>query len=242
MAVCTLALLATSIYGITQLDIQLNLTNFLKVAEDEHQKRFLEAEKLFNKQGEGGIFMENLKYSIQTEREKLATLVKELEALDGVKFEQSWLSSDPPPPRQPNATDGGLSLADQSTTFNFSEEASMIPFKFFIPDTTSGGMSFMDEMDALVKAQVTLSSFQHFSRPSCQDFDASRVFVWLLPKKTWEYQMMRIIVKDMLINIGLTLLAIFAISLLMTVGFIATILFTKKSRPDQYHPPDALNQ
>ena len=35
--------------------------------------------------------------------------------------------------------------------------------------------------------------------------------------------MMGIIVKDMLINIGLTLLAIFAISLLMTVG-ITTIL------------------
>ena len=31
--------------------------------------------------------------------------------------------------------------------------------------------------------------------------------------------MMGIIVKDMLINIGITLLAIFAISLLMTVGF-----------------------
>ena len=151
VAVCTVGLLATSIYGITQLDINFNLINFLKVAEDEYQKRFLEAEKLFNKQGEGGIFMVNLNYSSQAERGKIAMLVRELNALDSVEFEQSWLSPNPPHPLQPDAN--GF-LPAQSSTFNSSEEASVIPFKFFIPHTTSEGMSFMDEMNALVKAQV----------------------------------------------------------------------------------------
>ena len=151
VAVCTLGLLATSIYGITQLDIDFNPVNFLKVAEDECQKRFQEAEKLFNKQGEGGIFMANLNYSSQAERGKIATLVRELEALERVEFEQSWLSANPPTPLQPSATGR---LPAQSSTFNSSEEASVIPFKFFIPHTTSEGMSFMEEMDALVKAQV----------------------------------------------------------------------------------------
>ena len=149
MAVFTLGLLATSIYGITQLDINFNLINFLKVAEDEYQKRFQEAEKLFTKQGEGGIFMGNLNYSSQAERGKLATLVRELEALDRVEFEQSWLSANPPPPlqRQPDAT----GFPAQSS---MAEEASMIPFKFFIPHTTSEGMLLLEEMDALIKAQV----------------------------------------------------------------------------------------
>ena len=156
MAVCTFALLAISIYGITQLDINFNLVNFLKVPEDEYQKRFLDAEKLFKKQGEGGIFMDNLNYSSQAERGKIATLVRELDALDSVEFEQSWLSANLPPPLQPNAT-GFLPAAQSSAipqTFNISEEASMIPFKFFIPATTSDGMLLMDEMNALVKAQV----------------------------------------------------------------------------------------
>ena len=52
--------------------------------------------------------------------------------------------------------------------------------------------------------------------------------------------MMAIIVKDMLINIALTLLAIFAISLLLTVSFVATILFIKKKV--DHHPPDSLKQ
>ena len=151
MAVRTLGLLATSIYGITQFDINFNLINFLKVAEDEYQKRFLEAEKLFNKQGEGGIFMANLNYSSQAERGKIATLVRELEALERVEFEQSWLSANPPTPLQPSAAGR---LPAQSSTFNSSEEASVIPFKFFIPHRTSEGMGFMEEMDALVKAQV----------------------------------------------------------------------------------------
>ena len=30
----------------------------------------------------------------------------------------------------------------------------MIPFKFFIPHTTSEGMLLLEEMDALIKAQV----------------------------------------------------------------------------------------
>ena len=38
--------------------------------------------------------------------------------------------------------------------------------------------------------------------------------------------MMAIIVKDMLINIALTLLAIFAISLLMTVGLTTSVIPT----------------
>ena len=38
--------------------------------------------------------------------------------------------------------------------------------------------------------------------------------------------MMAIIVKDMLINIALTLLAIFAISLLMTVGLTTSVVLT----------------
>ena len=38
--------------------------------------------------------------------------------------------------------------------------------------------------------------------------------------------MMAIIVKDMLINIALTLLAIFAISLLMTVGLTTSVILT----------------
>ena len=149
MAVCTLGLLATSIYGITQFDINFNLINFLKVAEDEYQKRFQEAEKLFTKQGEGGIFMGNLNYSSLVERGKIATLVRELEALDRVEFEQSWLSANPPPPlqRQPDAT----GFPAQSS---MAEEASMIPFKFFIPHTTSEGMLLLEEMDALIKAQV----------------------------------------------------------------------------------------
>ena len=149
MAVFTLGLLATSIYGITQLDINFNLINFLKVAEDEYQKRFQEAEKLFTKQGEGGIFMGNLNYSSLVERGKIATLVRELEALDRVEFEQSWLSANPPPPlqRQPDAT----GFPAQSS---MAEEASMIPFKFFIPHTTSEGMLLLEEMDALIKAQV----------------------------------------------------------------------------------------
>ena len=151
MAVFTLGLLATSIYGITQLDINFNLINFLKVAEDEYQKRFQEAEKLFTKQGDGGIFMGKLNYSSQAERGKIATLVRELEALERVEFEQSWLSVNPPTPLQPSATGR---LPAQSSPFNSSEEASVIPFKFFIPHTTSEGMSFMEEMDALVKAQV----------------------------------------------------------------------------------------
>ena len=149
MAVFTLGLLATSIYGITQLDINFNLINFLKVAEDEYQKRFQEAEKLFTKQGEGGIFMGNLNYSSLVERGKIATLVRELEALDRVEFEQSWLSANPPPPlqRQPDAT----GFPAQSS---MAEEASMIPFKFFIPHTTSEGMLLLEEMGALIKAQV----------------------------------------------------------------------------------------
>ena len=151
MAVFTLGLLATSIYGITQLDINFNLINFLKVAEDEYQKRFQEAEKLFTKQGDGGIFMGKLNYSSQAERGKIATLVRELEALDRVEFEQSWLSANPPPPlqRQPDAT----GFPAQSST-DMAEEASMIPFKFFIPHTTSEGMLLLEEMDALIKAQV----------------------------------------------------------------------------------------
>ena len=162
MAVCTLGLLATSIYGITQLDINFNLINFLKVAEDEYQKRFQEAENLFNKQGEGGIFMGKLNYSSQVERGKIATLARELEALDRVEFEQSWLSANPPPPLQPDAT--GFPV--QSSTFDISEEASMIPFKFFIPHTTSEGMLLLDEMDALVNAKVlskylATSTFHH---------------------------------------------------------------------------------
>ena len=149
MAVFTLGLLATSIYGITQLDINFNLINFLKVAEDEYQKRFQEAEKLFTKQGEGGIFMGNLNYSSLVERGKIATLVRELEALDRVEFEQSWLSANLPPPlqRQPDAT----GFPAQSS---MAEEASMIPFKFFIPHTTSEGMLLLEEMGALIKAQV----------------------------------------------------------------------------------------
>ena len=161
MAVFTLGLLATSIYGITQLDINFNLINFLKVAEDEYQKRFQEAEKLFTKQGEGGIFMGNLNYSSLVERGKIATLVRELEALDRVEFEQSWLSANPPPPlqRQPDAT----GFPAQSS---MAEEASMIPFKFFIPHTTSEGMLLLEEMDALIKAQVAslylaTSTFHH---------------------------------------------------------------------------------
>ena len=155
MAVFTLGLLATSIYGITQLDINFNLINFLKVAEDEYQKRFQEAEKLFTKQGEGGIFMGNLNYSSLVERGKIATLVRELEALDRVEFEQSWLSANPPTPLQPKEDWSGRKfLPAPSSTVNSSEEASVIPFKFFIPHTTSEGMSFMEEMDALVKAQV----------------------------------------------------------------------------------------
>ena len=155
MAVFTLGLLATSIYGITQLDINFNLINFLKVAEDEYQKRFQEAEKLFTKQGEGGIFMGNLNYSSLVERGKIATLVRELEALDRVEFEQSWLSANPPTPLQPSEDWSGRKfLPAPSSTVNSSEEASVIPFKFFIPHTTSEGMSFMEEMDALVKAQV----------------------------------------------------------------------------------------
>ena len=155
MAVCTLGLLATSIYGITQLDINFNLVNFLKVAEDEYQKRFQEAEKLFTKQGEGGIFMGKLNYSSQAERGKIATLVSELEALDRVEFEQSWLSANPPHPLQPDAT----GFPAQSSTFDISEEASMIPFKFFIPHTTSEGMLLLEEMNALVKAQVLSTSY-----------------------------------------------------------------------------------
>ena len=155
MAVCTLGLLATSIYGITQLDIDFNPVNFLKVAEDECQKRFQEAEKLFNKQGEGGIFMVNLNYSNEAERGKIATLVRELEALDRVEFEQSWLSANPPTPLQPKEDWSGRKfLPAPSSTVNSSEEASVIPFKFFIPHRTSEGMGFMEEMDALVQAQV----------------------------------------------------------------------------------------
>ena len=66
-------------------------------------------------------------------------------------------------------------------------------------------------------------SNQYFSTPSAQEFD-TRLFVWLQPRYNLEYQMMGVIVTDMLINIGLTLLAIFAISLLMTVSL--TIILT----------------
>ena len=68
-------------------------------------------------------------------------------------------------------------------------------------------------------------SNQHFSTPSAQEFD-TRLFVWLLPRYNLEYQMMAIIVTDMLINIALTLLAIFAISLLMTVGLTTSVILT----------------
>ena len=235
MIACTLGLLATGIYGITQLDIDFSLSKYFDIKEGSYQDKFLEAEKLFEKQEKAAILLGNFNYS--SEVDKLHTLVKELDALDSVEvsLKEPWLSSLSSPANFSDflASPSGRAFA---SFFNISEEtkqirASMIPFKFITPHTTSKGMALADEIDALVEAQVPIfillvafHTCYHY-----QEFEG-RVFVWLNPLDlasahgTLFYKMMGLIVNDMFISIGLTLLAILVISLLMTVNVTISLL------------------
>ena len=165
MIACTGALLATGIYGVTQLDIDFNFDKFLSIEEGSYQDKFLEAEKLFKKQDQGAIFLGNFNYSSQMD--KITSLVDQLDALDTVDVPlmvKSFL------PRIPALQDSG-NISDILASpegavfagaFNISEEtkqiqASRIPFNYLTPHTTSEGMALMGKIDALVEAEVPQS-------------------------------------------------------------------------------------
>ena len=168
---CTGALLATGIYGVTQLEIDFSFDKFFDIEEGSYQDKFLEAEKLFKKQDYGFIFLGNFNYSSQMD--KITSLVDQLDALDAVNvpFDKSLISMIPAIQLEVQNT-GNISdiLASMpqpqgalfARAFNISEEtkqiqASRIIFKYPTPHTTAEGMALMDKIDALVEDQVPQS-------------------------------------------------------------------------------------
>ena len=161
---CTGALLATGIYGVTQLEIDFNLDKFFDIEEGSYQDKFLEAEKLFKKQDQGFLFLGNFNYSSQMD--KITSLVDKLDALDEVNVPfKSMLSRIPAIQLEVQktgnisdtlASPGGAGFAG---VFNISEEtkqiqASRIRFNYFTPHTTAEGMALMDKIDTLVEDEV----------------------------------------------------------------------------------------
>ena len=234
MIASTLALLAAGAYGITQLEIDFSLDKVFTIEEGSYQDKFLEAKKLFKTQEKAAILLGNIDFS--SKMDKITSLVDDLDALESVDLsaQKSLLPNLSSPANLSDflASPQGAPFA---RLFNISEEtnqiqAAMIPFKYLTPHTTADGMALMDEMDALVQAQVPNShlplSHLQLSSEFSQGFDG-RVFVWMLPFSgggSAMYHMMKIMVNDMLISIGLTLLAIFIISLLMTVDLTISLL------------------
>ena len=176
---CTGALLATGIYGVTQLEIDFNLDKFFDIEEGSYQDKFLEAEKLFKKQDQGFLFLGNFNYSSQMD--KITSLVDKLDALDEVNVPfKSMLSRIPAIQLEVQktgnisdtlASPGGASFAG---VFNISEEtkqiqASRILFKYFTPHTTAEGMALMDKIDTLIEDEVPqnkcLSPNNHLNLP-----------------------------------------------------------------------------
>ena len=168
---CTGALLATGIYGVTQMEIDFSLDKLTNIEEGSYQDKFLEAEKLFKKQDYGFIFLGNFNYSSQMD--KITSLVDQLDALDAVNvpFDKSLISMIPAIQLEVQNT-GNISdiLASMpqpegalfARAFNISEEtkqiqASRIIFKYPTPHTTAEGISLMDKIDALVEDQVPRS-------------------------------------------------------------------------------------
>ena len=159
MIACTLGLLAAGIYGTTQLDIDFSLDTFFTIEEGSYQDEFLEAKKLFKTQERAAILLGNLDYSSQMD--KITSLVDDLDALESVDLSVQkalvpLLSS------AANLSDFLATPSGQAFApfFNISEEtkeieASMIPFKYLTPHTTADGMALMDEIDAIVEAQVS---------------------------------------------------------------------------------------
>ena len=162
---CTGALLATGIYGATQLIVDFNEDKFFfHIEEGSYKDKFLEAEKLFKKQDQGYIFLGNFNYSSQMD--KITSLVNQLDALDtvDVHFNNSSLSRIAALQDAGNISDilASREGAMYARVFNISEEtkkiqASRIPFKYLSPDTTAEGIALMDKIDALVEAQVAQS-------------------------------------------------------------------------------------
>ena len=162
---CTGALLATGIYGVTQLEVDSNLDKFFYIEEGSYQDKFLEAEKLFKKQDQGFLFLGNFNYSSQMD--KITSLVDKLDALEAVNvpLNKSMLSRIPAiqleVQKSGNISDtlaspGGAAFAG---VFNISEEtkqiqAFWIPFKHFTPHTTAEGMALMEKIDTLVEDEV----------------------------------------------------------------------------------------
>ena len=168
---CTGALLATGIYGVTQLEVDFTLDKVFAIEEGSYQDKFLEAEKLFKKQDQGFLFLGNFNYSSQMD--KITSLVDKLDALDAVNvpLNKSMLSRIPAIQLEVQKT-GNISdtLASPGGAvfppgvFNISEEtkqiqASRIPFNYFTPHTTREGMDLMDKIDTLVEAQVPHTIF-----------------------------------------------------------------------------------
>ena len=159
--------MAAGIYGTTQLDIDFSLDTFFTIKEGSYQDEFLEAEKLFKTQERAAILLGNLDYSSQMD--KITSLVDDLDALESVDLSMQkalvpLLSS------AANLSDFLATPEGQAFApfFNISEEtkeiqASMIPFKYLTPHTTSEGMALMDEIDAIVEAQVLAPFFFVFS-------------------------------------------------------------------------------
>ena len=162
---CTGALLATGIYGVTQLEIDFNPNEYFDIEEGSYQHKFLEAEKLFKKQDQGFLFLGNFNYSSQMD--KITSLVDKLDALEAVNvpLNKSMLSRIPAIQLEVQktgnisdtlASPGGAGFAG---VFNISEEtkqiqAFWIPFKHFTPHTTAEGMALMDKIDTLVEDEV----------------------------------------------------------------------------------------
>ena len=161
---CTGALLATGIYGVTQLEVDFTLDKVFAIEEGSYQDKFLEAEKLFIKQG--FLFFGNFNYSSQMD--KITSLVDKLDALDAVNvpLNKSMLSRIPAIQLEVQKT-GNISDTQASPggavfppgVFNISEEtkqiqAFWIPFKHFTPHTTAEGMALMDKIDTLVEDEV----------------------------------------------------------------------------------------
>ena len=161
---CTGALLATGIYGVTQLEIDFSFDKFFDIEEGSYQDKFLEAEKLFKKQDQGFLFLGNFNYSSQMD--KITSLVDKLDALDEVNVPfKSMLSRIPAIQLEVQktgnisdtlASPGGAGFAG---VFNISEEtkqiqASRIRFNYFTPHTTAEGMALMDKIDTLVEDEV----------------------------------------------------------------------------------------
>ena len=148
------------------MEIDFSFNKFFDIEEGSYQDKFLEAEKLFEKQDYGFIFLGNFNYSSQMD--KITSLVDKLDSLDAVNvpLNKSMLSRIPAIQLEVQKT-GNISdtLASPGGTvfppgvFNISEEtkqiqASRIPFKYFTPHTTAEGMALMDKINTLVEDEV----------------------------------------------------------------------------------------